>query len=67
LAASDIAYRDGSIYHTMTTDWERWGALTLLMAAILIMGLIRRERYGVGGIGAAWLCVMQNVRLDVRT
>lgn len=58
MAASDMAYRDGSIYHTMTADTERWVALTLLMAAILIMGLIRRERYGVGRIGAESLAIM---------
>ena len=58
MAASDIAYRDGSLYHTMTTDSERWVALTLLMAAILIMGLIRRERYGVGRIGAESVAIM---------
>lgn len=58
MAASDIAYRDGSIYHTMTADSERWVALTLLMAAILIMGLIRRERYGAGRIGAESLAIM---------
>lgn len=58
MAASDIAYRDGSIYHTMTADAERWVALSLLMAAILVMGLIRRERYGVGRIGAESLAIM---------
>ncbi|MBW4934169.1 sodium:calcium antiporter [Marinobacter sp. F4206] len=58
MAASDIAYRDGSIYHTMTADSERWVALTLLMAAILIMGLIRRERYGLGRIGAESVAIM---------
>nr|WP_202405766.1 MULTISPECIES: sodium:calcium antiporter [Halomonas] len=58
MAASDIAYREGSIYHTMTTDTERWVALTLVMAAILIMGLIRRERYGLGRIGAESLAIM---------
>lgn len=58
MAASDIAYRDGSIYHTMSADMERWVTLTLLMAAILIMGLIRRERYGVGRIGAESVAIM---------
>lgn len=58
MAASDIAYRNGSIYHTMSVDTERWVALTLLMAAVLIMGLIRRERYGVGRIGAESLAIM---------
>lgn len=50
-AASDIAYRDGSIYHTMTDGTLFWVCLTLLMSAILIMGLIRREREGPGRIG----------------
>jgi len=58
MAASDIAYRQGSLYHAMTLDSERWVALTLLMSAILIMGLIRRERYGVGRIGAESLSIM---------
>lgn len=59
------AYRDGSIYHTMTADSERWVALTLLMSAILIMGLIRRQRYGVGRIGAESLAIMVLVGLGV--
>ncbi|MEQ6884733.1 sodium:calcium antiporter [Salicola sp. Rm-C-2C1-2] len=58
MAASDMAYRHGSIYHTMTADTQRWVTLTLLMAAILIMGLIRRERYGLGRIGAESLAIM---------
>lgn len=58
MAASDIAYREGSIYHTMTADTERWVALTLVMAAVLIMGLIRRERYGVGRIGSESLAIL---------
>jgi cation:H+ antiporter len=58
MAASDIAYRQGSLYHAMTLDSERWVALTLLMSAILIRGLIRRERYGVGRIGAESLSIM---------
>lgn len=65
MAASDIAYRDGSIYHTMSVDMERWVALTLLMSAILIMGLIRRERYGVGRIGAESLAIMVLYALGV--
>lgn len=51
MAASDIAYRDGSIYHTMTDDALFWVALTLLMSGVLMMGLIRRERQGPGSIG----------------
>lgn len=51
MAASDIAYRDGSIYHTMTKSAQLWVSLTLLMAAVLMMGLLRRERLGPGRIG----------------
>lgn len=50
-AASDIAYRDGSIYHVMSDEIIFWTALPLLMSSILMMGLIRRERQGVAGIG----------------
>lgn len=50
-AASDIAYREGSIYHAMPQSVVFWAALTLLMAAVLIMGLIRREKQGPAGIG----------------
>lgn len=50
-AASDLAYRDGSIYHAMSDDARFWVALTILMSGILMMGLIRRERQGPGRIG----------------
>lgn len=50
-AASDVAYREGSIYHAMPQSVVFWAALTLLMAAVLIMGLIRREKKGPAGIG----------------
>lgn len=50
-ATSDIAYRDGSIYHTMSASSTMWIALTLLMTAILMMGLIRRQEQGPGAIG----------------
>lgn len=50
-AASDIAYRDGSIYHAASDALLTWVLLTILMSAVLIMGLLRREKRGVGGIG----------------
>lgn len=57
-AASDLAYRKGSIYHAMSEDARFWVALTLLMSGILIMGLIRREREGPGRIGAESMAVL---------
>ncbi|WP_241972394.1 sodium:calcium antiporter [Aliidiomarina soli] len=50
-AASDVAYLGGSIYHTMTDATLFWVCLTLVMSAVLMMGLIRRERSGPGRIG----------------
>ncbi|GGW79638.1 sodium:calcium antiporter [Alteromonas halophila] len=58
MAASDMAYREGSIYHTMTDDTLFWVSLTLLMSGILMMGLIRRERTGPGRIGVESLLLM---------
>jgi len=57
-AASDIAYREGSIYHAMSTDSVFWVALTLLMSGILMMGLIRRERHGIAQIGAESFAIL---------
>ncbi len=57
-AASDIAYRDGSIYHAMPEDSKFWAVLTLLMSGVLLMGLIRRERHGIGQIGMESVSIM---------
>ncbi|KXS35648.1 MAG: inner membrane protein [Halomonadaceae bacterium T82-2] len=50
-AASDIAYRGGSIYHAVPDDVSLWVALSLLMTGILMLGLIRRQEQGPGRIG----------------
>lgn len=57
-AASDIAYREGSIYHAMPEDSKFWAVLTLLMSGVLMMGLIRRERHGIGQIGMESVVIM---------
>lgn len=57
-AASDIAYRDGSIYHVMSSTTLAWTVLTLLMSAFLMMGLIRREERGFARIGFESLAVL---------
>ncbi|MFW6348005.1 MAG: sodium:calcium antiporter [Cyclonatronaceae bacterium] len=57
-AASDIAYRQGSIYHVMPDDSTFWAVLTLLMASVLMMGLIRREPHGIIQIGTESVVVM---------
>ncbi len=52
LMASDISYRDGSIYHAVGDADYYWIATALLMTGILIGGLILRQRQGPAKIGA---------------
>ena len=51
LVASDVAYRDGSLYHAVGTHDLYWLATGLLMTAILLGGLILRQRKGPAHIG----------------
>ncbi len=51
VAASDIAYRDGSIYHQISSSVLLWVSLSILMTGVLLMGLLRREKHGLGKIG----------------
>jgi cation:H+ antiporter len=51
VAASDIAYRGGSLYHHASLRPALIVALTILMTAVLLLGLLRRERYGFANIG----------------
>lgn len=60
LTISDIGYRDGSLYHAVGQDDLFWLAVAAVMSAILLLGLIYRERRGPGRIGvesAAMLAV----------
>lgn len=51
LAAADIAYRDGSLYHRFEADNAFTAAMAILMTGVLLLGMLRRERHGVAGIG----------------
>lgn len=51
VAAADIGYPNGSIYHDMAPVQMTWGLIGILMTAILLLGLVRRETYGIGRIG----------------
>jgi cation:H+ antiporter len=51
LTVSDIGYRDGSLYHAIGTDDLFWLSVALVMSAVLLLGLIYRERGGPGRIG----------------
>lgn len=51
VSAADFVYRDGSILHTATPGQELVIALTALLIAVLLMGLLHRQREGIAGIG----------------
>ncbi len=58
LVFADVAYRDGSIYHAISAQPLFIISLTILLTAFLLMGLIRRERSGIGNIGFESVAVL---------
>jgi len=58
VAISDFFYRGGSIY-TAIMDTERvWLAAAMIMNAVLLMGLMYRERKGIANIGMESLLIL---------
>jgi len=51
IAASDMAYREGSIYAAVSENEQFWLANAMVMTGVLLMGLIYRERHGPANIG----------------
>ena len=51
LAVADVAYREGSIYHRIASEQVFIIALGILLTAVLLMGLVRREKWGIANIG----------------
>lgn len=51
VAAADVGYPHGSIYHDVSAVQMIWGLVSILMSAILLLGMLRRETYGIGRIG----------------
>jgi cation:H+ antiporter len=51
IAAADVTYRGGSIYHAVTGQQLVWSAIAILLTGILLLGLLRRERYGIARMG----------------
>lgn len=57
LSLADFAYRDGSIYHAMAERDALLMVGAVMITAILLMGLIARDRRGIGFEGVAILLV----------
>lgn len=51
VAAADVAYREGSVYAAIGQQELFVMALTVLLTAILLLGLLRREKHGIANIG----------------
>ena len=51
LVASDLSFREGSLYHAVGTTDLYWLGTGLLMTGILLAGLIARQREGPARIG----------------
>lgn len=48
---ADVFYREGSIYADVGGDPALVAAVSLIAAGVVTLGLLRRERHGVGNIG----------------
>jgi len=51
LAAADLAYPGSSVYTALGDADLLWLALTIIMSAVLLLGLLRRQQHGFGNIG----------------
>lgn len=55
ISASDVAFREGSIYAAIGPDEVFTMALAILLTGVLLLGLLlglrRREKHGIGNIG----------------
>ena len=58
LVFSDVAYRDGSLYHAVGMSDLYWLATGMLMTAVLLGGLILRQRKGPAKIGIESVLMM---------
>ncbi|WP_036485653.1 sodium:calcium antiporter [Myxosarcina sp. GI1] len=58
LAFSDVAYRQGSIYGAIANRQVFVMSLTILMTGVLLLGLLRREKHGIGNIGFESLLIL---------
>ncbi len=51
VAVADGSFREGSIYHAISPSQIAWGLVVILMTAVLLLGLISRQKFGIGRIG----------------
>lgn len=58
IAASDVAYREGSVYHAVSPRETFLVSLCIVLTATLAMGLVRREPRGPANVGFETVLVL---------
>lgn len=58
VAVADVFYHDGPIYLAVAAAERIWLGACLLMIAVLLVGLMYRERRGIGNIGLESLLIL---------
>ncbi|MBR9998873.1 MAG: hypothetical protein KFF73_07880 [Cyclobacteriaceae bacterium] len=60
ISFSDVAYREGSIFHTFNESHFFIFIITIIMTSILALGLLFRQRHGFAGIGweSLWIILV---------
>ena len=58
LTLADVFYRDGSLYHAVGAQDRFWSLTAILMTAILLGGMLLRQRIGPARIGAESLALL---------
>lgn len=65
VGVADVSYREGSVYAEVGPQMTLYAGLLILMTAVLILGLLRRERHGVANIGMETVAVLALYGLGV--
>jgi cation:H+ antiporter len=58
IAFSDFAYRPGSIYHAIDDEPRFVISLTIVLTSVLLLGMVHREKRGIGNIGFEGVLVL---------
>ncbi len=66
-AVADVAYRPGSLYHSVTATETFLVSSTVLMTAVLLLGLLHRQRSGLANIGFESVLILLIYALVVLT
>lgn len=51
VGVADVGFRDGSVYSAVGSQQTLLAAAAIVITAVMVMGLLRRERHGLANIG----------------